>query len=77
VFSSLFSITLPNIGKYFPEIHFPGIHFTANKQGLKENLSHKRKKKYNAKENKSLKGHITITALNSCLVTLCNHTTRP
>jgi hypothetical protein len=44
---------------------------------FKENLSHKRKKKYNAKENKSLKGHTTITALNSCLVTLCNHTTRP
>lgn len=44
---------------------------------FKENLSHKRKKIYNAKENKSLKGHTTITALNSCLVTLCNHTTRP
>jgi hypothetical protein len=27
VFSNLFSITLPNIGKYFPGIHFSGIHF--------------------------------------------------
>jgi hypothetical protein len=27
VFSNLFSITLPNIGKYFPGIHFPEIHF--------------------------------------------------
>ena len=40
MFSSLFSITLPNIGKYFLEIHFPGIHFpkknyfSANKRGL-------------------------------------------
>jgi hypothetical protein len=42
VFSNLFSITLPNIGKYFPEIHFSGIHFPkgnyfpANKRGLKK-----------------------------------------
>jgi hypothetical protein len=40
VFSNLFSITLPNIGKYFPGIHFPEIYFPkenyfpANKQGL-------------------------------------------
>jgi hypothetical protein len=40
VFSSSFSITLPNIGKYFLRIHFPGIHFPkgnnfpANKRSL-------------------------------------------
>jgi hypothetical protein len=39
VFSNLFSITLPNIEKYFPGIHFSGIHFPkgnyfpANKRG--------------------------------------------
>jgi len=42
VFSNLFSITLPNIEKYFPGIYFPGIHFPkenyfpANKRGLRE-----------------------------------------
>jgi hypothetical protein len=42
MFSNLFSITLPNIGKYFPGIHFPGIHFPkgnyfpANKRGLND-----------------------------------------
>jgi hypothetical protein len=40
VFSSSFSIILPNTGKCFPGIHFPGIHFPkgnnfpANKQSL-------------------------------------------
>jgi len=34
VFSNLFSITLPNIEKYFPGIHFPkGNYFPANKRG--------------------------------------------
>jgi hypothetical protein len=34
VFSNLFSITLPNIGKYFPGIHFQKInYFPANKWG--------------------------------------------
>jgi hypothetical protein len=33
VFSNLFSITLPNIGKYFPGIHFPKEnYFPTNKQ---------------------------------------------
>jgi len=35
VFSNLFSITLPNIGKYFPGIHFPKEnYFPANKRGV-------------------------------------------
>jgi hypothetical protein len=38
VFCNLFSITLPNIGKYFSGIHFPkGNYFPANKRGLCEN----------------------------------------
>jgi len=37
LFSNLFSITLPNIGKYFPGIHFPKEnYFPANKRGLKK-----------------------------------------
>jgi hypothetical protein len=39
MFSNLFSITLPNIGKYFPGIHFPKEnYFPANKRGLKEKV---------------------------------------
>jgi hypothetical protein len=35
MFSNLFFITLPNIEKYFPEIHFPKRnYFSANKRGL-------------------------------------------
>jgi hypothetical protein len=38
MFSNLFSITLPNIKKYFPGIHFPKRnYFPANKRGFKEN----------------------------------------
>jgi len=36
VFSNLFSIIVPNIGKYFPGIHFPKEnYFPANKRGLR------------------------------------------
>jgi hypothetical protein len=41
VFSNLFSITLPNIEKYFSEIHFPGIHFPWNSLSKKKLLSSK------------------------------------
>jgi hypothetical protein len=35
MFSNLLSITLPNIGKYFPGIHFPKEnYFPANKRAL-------------------------------------------
>jgi hypothetical protein len=40
MFFNLFSITLPNIGKYFPGIHFSKEnYFPANKQGLKKRFS--------------------------------------
>ena len=39
MFSSLFSITLPNIEKYFPGIHFPGIYFPRNSISKKKPLS--------------------------------------
>jgi hypothetical protein len=41
VFSNLFSITLPNIEKYFPGIHFPEIHFSRNSLSKKKLLSSK------------------------------------
>jgi hypothetical protein len=45
VFSSSFSITLPNIEKYFPEIHFPKEnYFLANKRGLKKEMLLEREK---------------------------------
>jgi hypothetical protein len=38
--TALFFITLPNIGKYFPEIHFlKGNYFPANKRDL-SNIAH-------------------------------------
>jgi hypothetical protein len=39
VFSSSFSITLPNIGIHFPGIHFPGIHFPRNSLSKRKQLS--------------------------------------
>jgi hypothetical protein len=43
VFSSLFSITLPNIEKYFPGIHFSkGNYFPANKRDLSKKKKHVR-----------------------------------
>jgi hypothetical protein len=39
VFSSSFFIILPNIGKYFSEIHFPGIHFPRNSLSKRKLLS--------------------------------------
>jgi len=37
VFSSLFFITLPNIGKYFPRIHFPKKTTFLQTNGVKRN----------------------------------------
>jgi hypothetical protein len=43
VFSNLFSITLPNIGKYFPGIHFSKRnYFPANKRALRVLISNKK-----------------------------------
>jgi len=39
MFSNSFSITLPNIGKYFSGIHFPGIHFPRNSLSKRKQLS--------------------------------------
>jgi len=59
VFSNLFSITLPNIGKYFPGIHFPkGNYFPANKRGLRQEEREEGRENKEMKERKGRKRKI-------------------